>query len=229
MKKLFKIKEVKKNIFLLQFSNDYDMCMFFLRYQEYYESPSKKYRGKSFKILDFMRWYSMKFGSGAFTYPTDWSGFNIPDYVVDGVFALGIPDPNDYDRQMWDVYASCKKKAAGGKFYIIGVADDTASTSSALPHETAHGFFYIHPEYKKHMTKLVKAMAPELREAMNKYLLKVGYTPQVFVDETQANMATSEDFTTGAGRHWSSETADKLMEAQKPFVTLFKKYMKESK
>jgi hypothetical protein len=229
MKKLFKLKEVKKNIFLLQFSNDYDMCMFFLRYQEYYESPSPKYRGKSFKILDFMRWYSLKFGSGAFTYPTDWSGFNIPGDIIMKVNSLGIPDRNDYDMQMLGVYQHCVKKTGSTNFYIIGVADDTTSISSALPHEIAHGFFYVYPEYKKQMTKLVKVMAPELRETMNKYLLKVGYTPQVFVDETQANMATSKDFTTSAGRHWSSEMADKLTEAQKPFVTLFKKYMRESK
>jgi hypothetical protein len=225
MKKLFKLKEVKPNIFLLEFSNDYDMCMFFLRYQEFYESPSPKYRGKSFKILDFMRWYSFKFGHGAFTYPIDWSGFNFPDYVVQDAHDLGIIDFNDYDRQMWEVYQSCKNKTKD-KFYIIGVVKG----NGALSHEIAHGFFYLNSQYKKEMTKLVKALAPEVRNAMNKYLLKVGYTPQVFIDETQANLATSEDFTeSGAHRHFTVEVANQLIKAQKPFVALFKKYMKENK
>lgn len=222
MKKLYKLKEVKPNIFLLEFSNDYDMCMFFLRYQEYYESSSPKFRGHSFKILDFMRWYSLAFGKGAFTYPIDWSGFNIPSTVIWDVNALGIPDPNEYDSQMWEAYIKCRAKASG-KFYIIGVTKG----NGALDHEIAHGLFYLNPQYKKEMTKLVKQMAPELRIIMNAYLEKVGYTPKVFIDETQANMATTEDFTGGGEyRRFSPEVAKALIETQKPFIELFEKYTK---
>ena len=223
MKNPFKLTEVKPNIFLLEFHEEYDMCMFFLRYQEYYESPSPKFRGKSFTIFNFMRYYSLAFGNGSFTYPIDWAGFNIPDYVIKEVNKLGIPDRNDYDRKMWAVYQSCKKKAKGQKFYIIGVAKG----NGALNHEIAHGFFYIDSEYKKEMTKLVKKMDPELRKAMNAYLLKVGYTPHVFVDETQANMATTEDFANYSERqHFGLDMAAKLTKAQEPFVEVFKRYAK---
>jgi hypothetical protein len=47
-----------------------------------------------------MEWYSKKQGDGAFTYPTDWAGFNIPSAVVTGVHALGISDYNRYDERM---------------------------------------------------------------------------------------------------------------------------------
>lgn len=221
MKKPFKIKEVKPGIFLLEFVDEYDMCMFFLRYQEYYESPSPKYRNKTWKVLDFMRWYSKTFGKGAFTYPIDWSGFNIPDYVIANVRDLGIPDPNDYDKAMWEVYRHCHKKAKGGKFYIIGVVKG----NGALNHEIAHGLFYLNPEYKKATTKLVKEMEPTLRKAIEVYLHKVGYTPQVYTDETQANMATTEDFEHYSKRqHFDPKIAHELMEAQKPFIELFKRY-----
>lgn len=222
MKQPFKIKEVKPNIFLLEFVDEYDMCMFFLRYQEYYESPSPKYRNKTWKVLDFMRWYSKAFGNGAFTYPIDWSGFNIPDYVIANVRDLGIPDHNDYDKAMWEAYQYCHKKVKNGKFYIIG----TTKGSDALDHEIAHGMFYLHPEYKKQMTKLVKELSPDVREALEKYLSKVGYTSHVFVDEIQANMATARDFTKSTGRHWSAAITDKLIQAQKPFIELFEKYTK---
>lgn len=222
MKKLFKLKEVKPNIFLLEFHHEYDMCIFFLRYQEYYESSSSKYRGKGFKILDFMRWYSLEFGKGAFTYPTDWAGFNLPSYIVQEVHDLGIKDKNTYDEQMWEVYQKCKKKVKG-KFYIIGVAKD----NGALNHEIAHGLFYINSEYKQRAVKLVKKMDPELRKEMNAYLTKVGYTPRVFVDEIQANMATTEDFANYSERqHFSLDIAAQLTEAQKPFVELFNQYSK---
>lgn len=221
MKKPFILKEVMKNIFLLEFHNEYDMCMTFLRYQEYYESPFSKFRGKSFKILDFMKWYSLKFGKGSFTYPIDWAGFNFYGNVIKEVRDLGIPDLNEYDAQMYKVYQQCKKKAAGDKFYIIGVVKD----NGALDHEIAHGLYYLNPHYKREMNALVKKMAPELREYMNAYLLKVGYTPRVFVDETQANMATTEDLGAYSGReYFPLEISNKLTEAQKPFVELFKLY-----
>ena len=224
MKKPFKLIEVKPNIFCLKFNNHYDMCMTFLRYQEFYESPSSQFRGKSFRILDFMRWYSLAFGKGAFTYPIDWSGFNIPDYVLQQVYDLGIKDWNDYDQQMWEVYQACKQQARfHGKFYIIGVTKG----NGALDHEIAHGLFYLNAQYKKEMTKLVKQMEPDLRIAMNTYLKKVGYTPKVFIDETQANMATTEDFTGGGDyRRFNLETATKLIKAQKPFIEIFEKYIK---
>lgn len=225
MKKPFKLKEIKPNIFLLEFHNEYDMCMTFLRYQEFYESPSLKYRGKPFKILDFMRYYSLEFGKGAFTYPVDWAGFNIPDYVIKDVHKLGIQDCNDYDRQMFEAYQFCKKKAKD-KFYIIGVT----AGNGALNHEIAHGFYYINPQYKKEMNSLVKKMDPELRKAMNTYLHKVGYTPRVFMDETQANMATTEDFANYSERqHFPLDMAAKLTKAQEPFVELFQHYLKIAK
>lgn len=222
MKKPFRLKEVKPNIFCLEFSHYYDMCMFFLRYQEFYESPSPKFRGKSFKILDFMRWYSLKFGNDAFTYPNDWSGFNCPDHIIEKVNTLGIPDKNDYDIMMWSVYQSCKKKAKG-KFYIIGVVKG----NGALDHEIAHGLYYLNYHYKRDMDNLIKMMDPELRKAMNAYLLKVGYTSSVFVDETQANMATTEGFTHHSERqYFAPDIATKLTQAQKPFIELFKHYTK---
>jgi hypothetical protein len=223
MKNTFKLIEVKPRIFCLEFNDDYDMCMTFLRYQEYYESPSPQFRGKSFKILDFMRWYSLKFGHGAFTYPIDWSGFNFPSHVITNVQALGIPDPNDYDKQMFEVWQSCRKKVKD-KFYIIGVT----KKSRALNHEIAHGFYYINTKYKKEMDKLLKKMDPDLRKVMNAYLHKVGYTPRVYADETQANMATAEDFANYSERqHFSPDVAAKLAEAQQPFIEVFNRYCNE--
>lgn len=223
MKKTFIVREVKKNIFLLEFYHEYDMCMTFLRYQEYYESPSPKFRGRSFKILDFMKWYSLKFGNGSFTYPTDWAGFNFYGDVIKEVRELGIPDLNNYDTQMLKVYQQCKKKAAGSKFYIIGVVKG----NGALEHEVAHGLYYLNPDYRKEMNNLVKKMDPELRKVMDTYLLKVGYTPGVFVDETQANMATTGDFTNYSERNaFPADAIPKLNQSRLVFEEVFKRYTK---
>ncbi len=69
MKIITKIEEVRPRIFLFKFKDSYDMSMSFLRFQEYYELPNKKFRRKQFKIVDYMEWYSKKYGNGIFTYP----------------------------------------------------------------------------------------------------------------------------------------------------------------
>jgi hypothetical protein len=225
MSKAFKIKEVRKNIFLFAFKNQYDLCMHFLRYQEYYESPNKKFRGKAFSILNFMKWYSNSSFpkiEGAFTYPVDWDGFNLPSYVIENVRELGIPDKNAYDKAIWKAYKHCRKKANDDKFYIIGVSYEGKSLSDALDHEIAHGLFYTCDEYKVAMNKLVLAMNPFLREAFEAWLKKKGYAKQVYTDETQAYMATSEDF--GNNKSFTPEIAISLNEAAKDFKWVFSQY-----
>lgn len=212
MKKAFKLKEVKPRIFLLEFSDEYDMCMYFLRYQEYYESPSPKFRDHSFEILDFMKWYSKAFGKGAFTYPIDWSGFNFPGDTIQKVWDLGIVDKNLYDYEMREVSRECKRKTSE-PFYIIGVTKG----NGALHHEIAHGYFYLYPEYKKEMTALVKKLPTDARKAFELYLKDVGYTPKVYVDEIQANMATTEEI---------DAVVPGLKKYQQEFIDIFQKYYK---
>lgn len=216
MKPPFIIKEVKPRIFLFEFSNNYDMCMNFLRYQEYYECSSPKFRGKSFDIFEFMRWYSYKYGKGAFTYPDDWDGFNIPGDVIKKVHDLFIESRTIYDYQMLDAWRKCNEMAKGENFYIIGVVRGSGS----LHHEIAHGLFYLHPEYKKEMTKLVKALDPKIRKEINATLKRLGYTPKVYVDETQAYMATNLSK--------SFEDRTKWPEERKVFEKFFKKFARKS-
>ena len=216
MKRDFEIKEVKPGIFLFQFKHHYDMCMHFMRYQEFYESASPKFRGKEFDIFTFMRWYSLKYGKGSFTYPNDWNGFNIPGNIIFDMWNQHlIPDKNIYDYEMFMAWKECSAKAEGKKFYIIGVVKG----NSALKHEIAHGMFYLDPEYKKETTKLVKALSPEIRKNINDTLKKLGYTPKVYVDETQAYMAT--------GLTESFGKPDYLKDEQKAFKACFSKFSRK--
>lgn len=207
MKVSFKIKEVKPRVFCLTFKECYDLSMFFLRYQEHYESPNPKFRGKSFELLDFMKWYSKKYGHGAFTYPSDWGGFNIPAHVVSTVWSYDLNDRNLYDYEMREVYRKCCEKYPDGKFYLIGVYGKGGS----LRHEIAHGFFYTIPEYREEMTRLVKALKPSIYKSMCKHLKRIGYTPGVYVDECQAYFSTGQNFI-------------KLKGQDKPFIRLYEQY-----
>lgn len=214
MKKPFKIKEVKPGIFLFEFDSNYDMCMHFLRYQEFYESCNPKFRGKKFTILEFMKWYSSEFGGNNFTYPTDWIGFNIPGDIISRVWSLGLPDQNDYDKTMLFAWNKCLKKAKG-KFYIIGAVKGNVQ---ALNHEIAHGLFYLNTQYKKETTALVKALDPKIKKDMKKVLKSIGYTPKVYVDEMQAYMSTGLGATFGNPLLWLDE--------QEKFKKVFNRYSK---
>ncbi len=218
MKKAFVIKEVKPGIFLFEFNHHYDMCMYFLRYQEFYESASPKFRGKSFQIFDFMKWYSLKYGKGAFTYPDDWNGFNIPGNIIFDMWNQHlIPDKNIYDYEMYEAWKECNHRAQGKKFYIIGVVRG----NKALSHEIAHGLFYLHPEYKREMSKLVRALDPKIRKCINEALKKLGYTPKVYVDETQAYMSTGLTEAFGKADQWATE--------RKSFQEYLKKFLRKIK
>jgi hypothetical protein len=217
MKLSFKVKEVRDRIFSIEFTNQYDMCMMFLRYQEFYESASLRFRGKSFEILDFMKWYSEKYGNGSFTYPKDWSGFNLPSFIISQVWDNKIVDSNLYDYEMREVYKSCRKKVKDD-FYIIGVLTNNA----ALDHEIAHGYFYLHTAYREEMRYLEKQLDPKVRKVIRQHLSKIGYTPKVYVDETQAYLSTSDYF--DDSRFFNKQTQKLIRQYQKPFREAFAKY-----
>jgi len=209
--KIFKLTEVKPKVFLLDFKNNYDMAMYFLRYQEFYESASPNFRGKQFILINFMEWYSKKYGKGVFTYPSDWAGFNIPGNIIKQIWDLGIMDRTKYDYVMKDVHDQCAKKY--DNFYLIGAV----GKSHALKHEIAHGFFYTIPEYKKEMTRLVKTLDENTYKSMCKSLKTMGYTPKVYIDECQAYLSTglTEAFAVYLNKG-----------KQKQFTSLYNKYYK---
>lgn len=206
----FSLKEVKPKIFHLNFKDQYKMAMHFLRYQENYESPSPRFRDHAFSLLDFMEWYSKSYGNGAFTYTIDWAGFNIPDYVILDVHALGIPDPNKYDQIMLDVHRKCAKKYPNERFYIIG----SVGKKWAMKHEIAHGFFYTQPDYREEMIKLVSELKPSFRKSMYDSLKRIGYAPRVYVDECQAYLST------GVPKGFNLT----VKKENKPFVEVYKHY-----
>lgn len=218
----YKIKKIKNQIYLISCKDHYDLCMLFLRYQEFYESPNPKFRGKDFSIIDFMEWYSKAKGDGSFTYPTDWAGFNIPSWVIERFHDLSsspsFKDYNKYDAEMFKIYEKIKYKTVEHglivaketkPFYLIGV-----SSNEALDHELAHGLYYTNPEYRSAMNKLVKALPKSLKNKINALLKKLGYTSKVFIDETQAYLATDK----------SKEPMVAWEKYQKPFKEIFEKY-----
>lgn len=187
----FEIIKVIDNVFWVKGDDQYDLNMLFCRYQEFYESPNPKFRGNAFTLVDFMEWYA-KDRDGVFSYPVDWGGFNLTSTVIDDVIKLGIPDPNKYDAEMAAIHQKITDKAwedYSDSYYLIGSCSD-----DVIPHELAHGRFYTDKKYRKEMNELVNRIDGKIYERLCQYLTDLGYTKEVFDDEIQAYLSTTDDF-----------------------------------
>lgn len=171
MKLKIRKTEILPKVFLLEFENNIELGSTFLRFQEYYESP--RFKGKIFTFKEFKKWYSN--GKKSFTYFTDWTGFNIPSYILKP-FLEGKLDPlSDNERQLLGLF---KEK---NDFYIIGISK---KSKHLLDHETAHGLYYTNKDYKKKIMNVLKKydtsiIKDEIRETG-------GYSEEVLDDEVHA-------------------------------------------
>ena len=143
------VKEVFPKIFCVTVDDNYDRAMLFCRYQEFYESPTKEFRGKYFSWPKYMKYYKDHWKKDTFTYPIDWSGYNIPSHIVEG----GIDTFNketEYDVIMNDIYYFCENyplryNKPRTDWYLIGASSKDLRT---MDHEIAHGLYFTNKAQK---------------------------------------------------------------------------------
>jgi hypothetical protein len=213
------VKEIKPNIYCVLVDDHYDRAMLFCRYQEFYESPYKKFRGKPFTWMEYMRFYKNAWKKDVFTYPEDWAGYNIPSNVLQQSNHIFCRD-TEYDLIMNDIYWYCEKDSKEknhGKqtdWYLIGSSSKDLRT---LDHEIAHGLYFTNKDYKKDVTKLIKDIKPTHYEKLKKKLIKMGYVKdkKILNDEIQAFMST--------GLYNGMDTKE-LKKYESKFKKNFKKY-----
>ena len=184
----YKVKEVKPNVFAVIVKDKYDRAMLFCRYQEFYESPNPKFRGKDFSIWDYMKWYSSN--RKGFSYADDWSGFNIPYDVLEKCIDAQFSTETPYDDVMYYIYVEIAKLKKDGKAYIIGAGDMLGDT---FQHEVCHGLWYTNPKYKKAAKMVLDTIEPNDYVIFRKNLLDMGYTDKVIDDEIQAYLCFGHD------------------------------------
>jgi len=188
------VKEVAPRIYCVIVDDDYDRAMLFCRYQEYYESPYKKFRGKKFSWMEYMREYKIFWKKDVFTYPEDWSGYNIPSNIFEGGIDAFYKE-TEYDVIMNDVFFHCsidsQNKNDGQRcdWYLIGASSKDLKT---MDHEIAHGLYFTNNTYKKIVDVLIKNIKPTHYDKLKKKLIKMGYVndKKIIDDEIQAFMST---------------------------------------
>jgi len=182
---MFTFKRLRDRLYELRFEDRYEMCMTFLRYQEFYESP--RYEGRKFTLAEYMSWYAKAQSQvGTFSYPEDWGGFNIPADTIKKVQALGISDPNHYDALMGSLYTIISAQCDDA--YLIGVTHDARIDM----HETTHAMYHIDREYRNGCKGILNEADPELINALKQVLFKRGYTEVTALDEVQTYLTTGD-------------------------------------
>ena len=213
------VKELRPNIFGVSIEDNYDRALLFCRYQEFYESPIKKIRGKFFTLPTLMREYKNYTDMDTFTYPRDWAGYNIPSHILWRAYDTFYKDRNEYDKVMSDIIYFCENyplrfNKPRTKWYLIG-AD--SFDSNIMNHEIAHGLYYTNKEYKKNCDKLISKIKKSDYNLMKKILFEIGYSDdkKIIDDEIQAYIST--------GLH-GNFSGDRIKKYQKEFIENFKKF-----
>jgi len=214
----FRLSQPSPLIFHLEFDNEYDLAMHFLRYQEFYESP--EFKGQIFSIVDYMDWYAKNESNElTFTYPMDWNGFNVPSRVFDELYEnKEVLDWNMYDTFMYGVYKLCKDQHPN--FYLIGTLVDDENT---MKHEMAHALFNIKTTYKCDMSNQIAYMDEQARSIIREYILNTGYDEEFLNDEMQAYLST------GVPRKLKTileKDSIDVKTLRKPFMEIYEKYVK---
>jgi len=195
----FSITKKIDKVYVARFDKLYDLCMTFVRIQEYYESP--KYKNKYFSLEEFIDYWSNNFGDGSFNYTIVWTGFNVPGQVIKNwIDAFEVKG----DRRE-------KEEALIGRFekrlkkdnvdlkdcYLIGVSKEEKGINEIIEHETAHALYSLYPKYKKSCDAIFKKLnrkAEDIKQIdkAKKKLIKMGYCEDVLLDEIQAYWSTSD-------------------------------------
>jgi hypothetical protein len=215
------VKQIKPQIFAVSIKDNYQRTMLFCRYQEFYESPYKEIRGKFFTWEKYMMIYKNKWKENTFTYPEDWSGFNIPSDIVEKGMHVFSKDKGPYDEIMNDIWYHCENyplrfDKPRTKWYLIG-AD--SFKSSTMNHEIAHGLYYTNKEYQNNCKIITSEIKPKHYEKLRSKIVKMGYVDdkKIVDDEIQAFMST--------GLYNGLDTKE-LKIYQKSFINNFKKFNK---
>lgn len=171
--------EVLERVFLVEAAEQRELAATFLRFQEHYESP--RFRRRVFTRQEFVDWSVRT--RGAFTYYDDWSGFNLPSWVLEP-FREGRFDPlQARERRLLELFDHETEP-----FYVIGALGAGAPRERAtLEHELAHGLWATRPAYRRAVRAALEGVGTR---ALERHLRALGYCRQVVPDEVHAYVLT---------------------------------------
>ncbi len=178
---MLKIKPLTRKIILVSADTQAELNMAFLRLEEYYESP--EWQGKIFTLGQYRKWYAETYG--AFSYTTDWTGFNIPSAAFKP-FIQGLFDPLTPNEQILVDWVRDRTDT----FAMIGTQPD----GRALEHEICHALWATEDSYRYECEQLVMFQQGPNFDQLIKMLGEMGYNESVFLDEMHAYISADREW-----------------------------------
>lgn len=176
--------ETRKNIFILNFDTQYDLCSTFIRLQEFCESPYSEICGHYFTLEDYMDIYA-KNNKNKFTYFEDWNGFNITSKQLK-VFLEFFDGKLSKKEQIFQFFNHVVKL---DQFSIL--ATHKKSYNSVIKHELAHAYFFLYRDYNDKIYEMISNMNLEKKKYLEKKIREIGYANNTIFDEMQAYLSTN--------------------------------------
>ena len=178
-------------VILITNYSQFELAYAFMRLQEFYEHRVLERQGKYYTLDEVIESYRKEGPSGKFSYLEDWAGFNVPSNVVDKFVKMYSHDFTEREAELFDTIERVLEQEPNarhnGKYYVIG-------TCSALyeDHELCHAMWYLYPEFRKASQKIIKRFSNAQRDAVYNMLSDMGYAENVFDDEFNAYVSTSD-------------------------------------
>lgn len=177
---MLKLKKQPYNSVWISAETQKELGETFIRFQEHYESPVKRFRNKVFTLGDVKNYYSFEYGADL--YSELWIGFNFPSSVL-VPFKHGLFDPlTTQEKELLGLL-----KYRNDNYYIIG-----AQNNSTLRHELCHAMYGHDIRYRSEIDNLIKKNNKQFNKVA-RYILKKGYAHSVLNDELQAYITDNDD------------------------------------
>lgn len=185
-----KLQHLGYNIYHLSDYLGFELSFTLFRIQEFYESPSKRIRGQYFTLEEAIeqsarRQKDTHTDDYSFSWFDDNGGFNIPGNYVRNFFKKFKHDLLKRENRLYNMLKPVLRN--NERFYLIG-----SYNYDSLHHEIAHALYYLSPEYKKEMNKLMRKL--KYKKAMKKKLVYYDYcnNENILNDEVQAYMTETK-------------------------------------
>lgn len=184
------IEEIRPSLYHFRFPTQVALTKTFIRLQEFYESALSGIRGNFFTVEQYAKLYQEQQGADEFTYFTDWHGFNVPGEAIKQFMEIFRDRLRQCELDFFEQLSLVMPSWCWEKFYYV-IATHVGHERD-LPHETSHGYWYLHNEYKNQGRKLIMQLPRDTLRTLREKMAEKTYDPSVYQDEIMAYFATSD-------------------------------------
>lgn len=190
-----RISKLTSNIYILTFSSRYELCMSFVRINEFCDSP--RFKNKVFTLDEFMDYWVKKNNSKCFEYPAKWNAFGLScKDLLDwfSQFKMEQGKVRDKEKKIIEKILTKVSVDALRKTYLIAMYNGHSKREKKrlLEHEIAHAMYFLDPVYRSSCNALIDKIDRKSLRLIKRTLFSMGYSSGkgVVWNEIQAYLST---------------------------------------